>query len=61
MITYGTNPGMGMPITGRVPDPDEPRATPDQQASARQGAASTWASQPGQPLLGQTVDVVFIG
>ena len=22
MITYGTNPGMGMPITGRVPDPD---------------------------------------
>ena len=21
MITYGTNPGMGMPITGRVPDP----------------------------------------
>jgi len=22
MITYGTNPGMGMPITERVPDPD---------------------------------------
>ncbi|MGC8780328.1 MAG: 3-isopropylmalate dehydratase large subunit, partial [Anaerolineae bacterium] len=22
MITYGTNPGMGIPITGRVPDPD---------------------------------------
>jgi 3-isopropylmalate/(R)-2-methylmalate dehydratase large subunit len=22
MITYGTNPGMGMSITGRVPDPD---------------------------------------
>ena len=23
MITYGTNPGMGMPIDARVPDPDE--------------------------------------
>ncbi len=22
MITYGTNPGMGIPITGVVPDPD---------------------------------------
>ena len=23
MITYGTNPGMGMPIDGRIPDPSE--------------------------------------
>ena len=35
MITYGTNPGMGMPITGRVPDPD---ALPD--PSQRLGLSS---------------------
>jgi len=23
MITYGTNPGMGIPITAPVPDPDQ--------------------------------------
>ena len=23
MITYGTNPGMGMAITGRIPDPSD--------------------------------------
>ena len=22
MITYGTNPGMGMPVSGTLPDPD---------------------------------------
>ncbi len=38
MITYGTNPGMGMAITANVPDPDcHERRQPEN--GARQGAA----------------------
>ena len=36
MITYGTNPGMGMPITGRVPAPASARRRRPRRA--RQGA-----------------------
>jgi 3-isopropylmalate/(R)-2-methylmalate dehydratase large subunit len=59
MITYGTNPGMGIPITARVPDPD---ALPDPtQKAALDKALRYMALQPGRPLLGHPVDVVFIG
>ncbi len=59
MITYGTNPGMGLPITGRVPDPD---ALGDaNQKLALDKALKYMGLRPGQPLLGQPVDVVFIG
>jgi len=59
MITYGTNPGMGMPITGRIPDPDHAA-----DAAARQALAKSLAYmdlRPGEPLLGHPLDVVFIG
>jgi len=59
MITYGTNPGMGMPITDRIPDPQDLT-----DASARETlkkALTCMDLQPGQPLLGQKIDVVFIG
>jgi 3-isopropylmalate/(R)-2-methylmalate dehydratase large subunit len=59
MITYGTNPGMGIPITGRVPDPTE-LGDPSRKQSLEK-ALSYMALQPGQPLLGQKIDVVFIG
>ncbi len=59
MITYGTNPGMGMPISGRIPDPDE---VPDPSQKAALHKALTYMDlRPGQPLLGHKVDVVFIG
>ena len=59
MITYGTNPGMGMPIDGRVPDPEE---APDAGGRAALEKALRYMDlQPGQPLLGQPVDVVFVG
>lgn len=59
MITYGTNPGMGMRITDRVPDPD---ALADaSQKLALDKALRYMDLRPGQPLLGQPVDVVFIG
>ncbi len=59
MITYGTNPGMGMPITGRVPDPDH--LSDVSQKMALDKALKYMALQPGQPLLGQRIDVVFVG
>jgi 3-isopropylmalate/(R)-2-methylmalate dehydratase large subunit len=59
MITYGTNPGMGMPITGRVPDP---AGAPDAATRQALGKALTYMDlRPGEPVLGQPVDVVFIG
>lgn len=59
MVTYGTNPGMGIGITGRVPSPDE---APDPgQRRALERALEYMDLRPGQTLLGQRVDVVFIG
>jgi 3-isopropylmalate/(R)-2-methylmalate dehydratase large subunit len=59
MITYGTNPGMGMAITDRVPDPAS--LADAAQRAALEKALAYMGLKPGQPLLGQQVDVVFIG
>jgi 3-isopropylmalate/(R)-2-methylmalate dehydratase large subunit len=59
MITYGTNPGMGMHITDVVPDPD--KMSDLGQRNALQKALSYMDLQPNQPLLGHPLDVVFIG
>ena len=59
MITYGTNPGMGIPVTGRVPDPAA-AADPSQRAAAEK-ALGYMGLRPGQALLGMPIDVVFIG
>ena len=59
MITYGTNPGMGMSISGRVPDPDTVRDV--SQRRALEKALGYMDLRPGQPLLGHPIDVVFIG
>jgi 3-isopropylmalate/(R)-2-methylmalate dehydratase large subunit len=59
MITYGTNPGMGMKISGRVPDPAN-LADASQKAALNKSLAYM-GLQPGQQLLGKKVDVVFIG
>jgi 3-isopropylmalate/(R)-2-methylmalate dehydratase large subunit len=58
MITYGTNPGTAVPITERVPDPDQ-FASGD-RAATRQ-ALHYMGLAPGQQLLGTPVNVVFIG
>ncbi|MBK9122923.1 MAG: 3-isopropylmalate dehydratase large subunit [Chloroflexi bacterium] len=59
MITYGTNPGMGMRITDRVPDPDQ---IGDVSAKMALDKALRYMDlQPGQSLLGKPVNVVFIG
>ena len=59
MITFGTNPGMGMPITGHVPYPETFSDSSQRNALAK--ALGYMDLQPGQPLLGHKVDVVFIG
>jgi 3-isopropylmalate/(R)-2-methylmalate dehydratase large subunit len=59
MITYGTNPGMGIPVTGRIPAP-ESVADPGERAALVK-ALDYMGLVPGTPIAGQRVDVVFIG
>ena len=59
MITYGTNPGMGMRIVDNVPDPDQ---MGDPSAKMALDKALRYMDlQPGERLLGKPVDVVFLG
>jgi len=59
MITFGTNPGQGIPVTGAIPDPASER---DPSARATLEAALRYMGlAPGRPIAGQKVDVVFIG
>ncbi len=59
MITYGTNPGMGVAITQPVPDPAS--LGDAHQRSALQKALDYMQLEAGRPLLGQAIDVVFVG
>ena len=59
MITYGTNPGMGIPIHAKVPDPS--RELDDSKRAAQQQALAYMALDPDVPLLGHPIDVVFLG
>ncbi|MBA3462348.1 MAG: 3-isopropylmalate dehydratase large subunit [Deltaproteobacteria bacterium] len=58
MITFGTNPGMGIPVTAAVPNPEE--ADPEARAALAKALLYMGLS-PGEPLLGRAIDVVFIG
>ena len=59
MITWGTNPGMGVPISAPVPTP-ESAASAEERAQLDK-ALRYMALEPGKPLLGHKVDVVFVG
>jgi 3-isopropylmalate/(R)-2-methylmalate dehydratase large subunit len=59
MVTYGTNPGMGMAVTERIPAPGS-ATTPAEGASIAK-ALEYMQLAPGAPIAGQRVDVVFIG
>ncbi len=59
MITYGTNPGLGMKITEMIPDPMAIGNISERQTVEK--ALAYMGLQAGVPLLGQPVDVVFIG
>lgn len=59
MITYGTNPGLGMKITDRIPDPMSISDLSERRTVEK--ALQYMDLQPGQSLIGKDVDVVFIG
>jgi 3-isopropylmalate/(R)-2-methylmalate dehydratase large subunit len=59
MVTFGTNPGMGMPISGRIPQPLD--VVDASQRAALEKALAYMGLQAGDPLAGHPLDVVFIG
>ena len=58
-VTWGTNPGQGVPLGGRVPDPAE-LADPGQRAAAEH-ALTYMGLAPGTPMRDIAVDTVFLG
>lgn len=59
MVTYGTNPGMGVGITGRVPE-EKDFETRSERAAFRR-ALEYMGLRAGQPMIGQKIDYVFLG
>jgi 3-isopropylmalate/(R)-2-methylmalate dehydratase large subunit len=59
MITFGTNPGMGIPITAPLPDPAAVSDPLERDSLVK--ALRYMDLQPAKPLLGHPVNVVFIG
>jgi 3-isopropylmalate/(R)-2-methylmalate dehydratase large subunit len=58
-VTWGTNPGQGVSLSGSVPDPSE-YDDPNDRASAER-ALEYMDLEPGTPLKSIPVDVVFMG
>jgi 3-isopropylmalate/(R)-2-methylmalate dehydratase large subunit len=57
MITYGTSPGMGMPVNGIIPSEEEM----NERKSSFMRSLSYMGFKPGVRLLGHPVDYVFLG
>jgi 3-isopropylmalate/(R)-2-methylmalate dehydratase large subunit len=58
-VTWGTNPGMVAPVTGRVPTPDDFDEPADRQSVARSLAYMGLAG--GEAIEDIAIDAVFIG
>ncbi|HEX9282876.1 MAG TPA: 3-isopropylmalate dehydratase large subunit [Gemmatimonadales bacterium] len=58
-VTWGTNPGMVVDITGRVPDPAGFATEAERRAAER--ALAYMDLRPGTPLEGLPIDRVFLG
>ena len=59
MVTFGTNPGMGIPINGSIPDPAA-MSDPIEKSDLIK-ALKYMDLQPGKPLKGHPINVVFVG
>jgi 3-isopropylmalate/(R)-2-methylmalate dehydratase large subunit len=59
MVTYGTNPGMGIPVDGRVPRPEDVEAGPARRALEK--SLAYMGLTPGEPIAGRKVSTVFVG
>jgi 3-isopropylmalate/(R)-2-methylmalate dehydratase large subunit len=58
-VTWGINPGQGIAITERIPDPDQASA-PDEKTSIEEALAYMKLA-PGAPIKGTRIDVAFLG
>ena len=58
MITYGTNPGMGMPIDGTIPTLDD---IDEAGKISFEKSLNYMGLTPGQKLEGKSIDYVFLG
>lgn len=59
MITYGTNPGMGIKVTDRIPTLAELKDISEHASFTK--SLEYMGLEPGSQLLGKSVDYVFIG
>jgi 3-isopropylmalate/(R)-2-methylmalate dehydratase large subunit len=58
-VTWGTNPGMVVPVTSKVPDLDSFTSAADRSAAER--ALAYMGLEPGIPIQSITIDRAFIG
>jgi 3-isopropylmalate/(R)-2-methylmalate dehydratase large subunit len=58
MITYGTNPGMGTKISGRIPPLEE---IGEGNRDSYKKSLAYMDFEAGSPIAGRTVDYVFVG
>ena len=58
MITYGTNPGMGVSVTGHIPALNEIN---EKEKNSFEKSLQYMGLQPGSDIKGKKVDYVFIG
>ncbi|MCX6488707.1 MAG: 3-isopropylmalate dehydratase large subunit [Mycobacterium sp.] len=58
-VTWGTNPGQGVPLSGAVPDPELMGSDAERQAA--ENALTYMDLRPGTPMRDIAVDTVFVG
>src|SRR5690606_42148724 len=58
-VTWGTNPGQGLPLSERVPDPEQ--MADEAERLAAEKALAYMDLKPGTPLRDIAVDTVFLG
>jgi 3-isopropylmalate/(R)-2-methylmalate dehydratase large subunit len=58
-VTWGTNPGQGLPLSASVPDPE--LIPNDNDRVAAENALTYMGLRPGMPLRDISVDTVFLG
>src|SRR5690606_2950845 len=58
-VTWGTNPGQGLPLSASVPDPEAINDATEREAA--ESALAYMGLTPGTPLREIAVDTVFLG
>ena len=58
MVTYGTNPGMGMGVTEHIPTVE---GMNDVEKASFMKSMEYMGFEPGESLLGKKIDYVFLG